>query len=90
MAWSVLGIPGSVPGVKRPDDAKHDAFLARVGHRVAEARQGAGLTQEELAERIEAWAASRTGFLWDTTLQEYFRNVAQNTRLWVAVCQQLD
>lgn len=54
VAWLIGRRPGSVLAVtKRPDDAKYDPFLVRVGQNVAEARLRAGLTQEELAERLE-------------------------------------
>jgi hypothetical protein len=49
-----------------------------------------GTAALELADRIEAWAAGQNGFLWGEALQDYFRNVAANLRLWVAACRQLD
>ncbi len=49
-----------------------------------------GAAALELADRIEAWATAQTGFLWGEALQAYFRQVAANMRLWVAVCRQLD
>ncbi len=44
----------------------------------------------ELAERIEEWSAKQQGFLWDDSLKSYFKNVAQNMKLWVEVCRQLN
>ncbi|OYT71057.1 MAG: hypothetical protein CFK52_09035 [Chloracidobacterium sp. CP2_5A] len=49
-----------------------------------------GAAALELADRIEAWAGEQKGFLWGEALQDYFRNVAANMRLWVAVCRRLD
>jgi hypothetical protein len=43
----------------------------------------------ELAERIEEWSAKQQGFLWDEALRDYFKNVAQNMKLWIKVCHQL-
>jgi hypothetical protein len=44
----------------------------------------------ELAERIEEWSTKQEGFLWDDSLKSYFKNVAQNMKLWVDVCRQLN
>lgn len=38
--------------MKRPDDAKYDPLLKRVGRAIAAARRGADFTQEEFAERL--------------------------------------
>ncbi len=48
-----------------------------------------GEAANELAERIVEWSTDRQGFLWDDALRAYFRNVADNMRLWVTVCGQL-
>lgn len=53
MAWFVAPLLGSVLRVKRPDDAKFDPFLVRVGECIAEVRRRVGLTQEQLAERLD-------------------------------------
>ncbi|QIZ72494.1 hypothetical protein [Oxynema aestuarii] len=44
----------------------------------------------EFAERLEAWSVKQQGFLWDDSLRDYFKKVAQNMRLWVEVCRQLN
>lgn len=44
----------------------------------------------ELADRIEAWSAQQSGFLWDDALRSYFLNVSQNMQRWVNACHQLN
>ncbi|HBE20260.1 MAG TPA: hypothetical protein DEG17_07885 [Cyanobacteria bacterium UBA11149] len=44
----------------------------------------------ELADKIEEWSGKQEGFLWDDALRDYFRNVAENMKLWVKVCHQLN
>jgi len=43
----------------------------------------------ELADRIDAWSSQRTGFMWDDSLRDYFKQIGSNMRLWVAACRQL-
>jgi hypothetical protein len=43
----------------------------------------------ELADSLERWAFDQTGFLWDKTVKNYFRNVAANMRLWINACRAL-
>ncbi|WP_414550956.1 hypothetical protein [Anabaena sp. CCY 0017] len=44
----------------------------------------------ELSDKLEEWAVKQEGFLWDEALKSYFQNIAQNMKLWIKVCQQLN
>lgn len=44
----------------------------------------------ELADRIVEWSSDQKGFLWDKPLKNYFKNIANNMRLWVETCRQLE
>ncbi|NET85500.1 MAG: hypothetical protein F6J94_27450 [Moorea sp. SIO1F2] len=49
-----------------------------------------GAAAYELADRLEAWTVEQQGFLWDDGLRTYFCNMAQNMKLWVDTCKELD
>jgi hypothetical protein len=40
----------------------------------------------ELAERIDQWAATQTGFWWDASARAYFSEMTRVMRLWSAAC----
>ncbi|MEQ8384391.1 MAG: hypothetical protein RH949_18730 [Coleofasciculus sp. A1-SPW-01] len=44
----------------------------------------------ELTERIEEWSSKQQGFLWDKSLRDYFKTIANNMKLWVEVCHKLN